>query len=181
MRRLLLAAALASAARFAVAAETPAPTVILADRLESQSSDTETVTDCIGHVIVTGTNLELRCDRLHLITSRLSDRAGILGKQTGFKTMLATGHVHIVQTHGLREATCGRAEVFPNQDKIVLTENPVVIDHGNGSRATGDELDLLRDQRRVTGTHVRIDAPPIKDLGFERSTAAPGPTGPDTP
>lgn len=151
----------------------PKPTVIIADQLESVSTDTETTTDCQGHVVVTATNMELHCDHLHMITSRLSDQTGTIGKPTGFKTLIATGHVVILQTEGLREATCGRAEVFPAQDKIVLTIDPVVIDHGNGTRATGDEIDLYHNQRRVTGTNVRISAPPIKDLGFNKNQPPP--------
>jgi lipopolysaccharide export system protein LptA len=160
--------AFAAAARADLA---PKPTVINADQLESVSSDTETTTDCQGHVVVTATNMELRCDHLHMVTLRLGEQTGIIGKQMGFKTLIATGHVVILQTQGLREATCGRAEVFPAQDKIVLTDNPVVVDHGNGTRATGDEIDLYHNQRRVTGTNIHIDAPPIKDLGF--SNGAP--------
>lgn len=174
-----LFASLAAAALFSLRASAdvaPKPTVIIADRLVSVSTDTETTTDCEGHVVVTATNMELRCDHLHMVTTRLSDRSGSIGKPTGFKTLVATGHVVILQTQGLREATCGRAEVFPAQDKIVLTIDPVVIDHGNGTRATGDEIDLYHNDRRVTGTNVRIDAPPIKDLGFSKTQAPPTPT-----
>jgi lipopolysaccharide export system protein LptA len=171
--RLLILLALAARAAADVP---PQPTVINAEHLESVSSDTETTTDCQGHVVVTATNMELRCDHLHMVTSRLSEQTGIIGKQMGFKTLVATGHVVILQTQGLREATCGHAEVFPAEDKIVLTIDPVVLDHGNGTRATGDEIDLYHNQRRVTGTNIRIDAPPIKDLGFNKNAAPPAPS-----
>jgi lipopolysaccharide export system protein LptA len=80
---------------------------------------------------------------------------------------------------GLREATCGRAEVLPRDDRITLTENPAVTDHGNGTVCTGDKLVLLKGQRRVLGDHVHITAPPIKDLGFDKNQPPPPATAPD--
>ena len=71
---------------------------------------------------------------------------------------------------GEREATCGRAEVFlPKDNKITLTEDPVVTDHGNNTVCTGTKLVMLRGERRVFVEHVHMTGPPIKDLGFDKS------------
>ena len=85
--------------------------------------------------------------------------------------MEATGHVRIVQ--GDREAVCGRAEVDPREDKIVLTGDPVVTDRGNGTTWTGDTITMLRSQRRVLVGHPRVTGPPIKDLGFDKNQPPP--------
>ena len=81
---------------------------------------------------------------------------------------------------GDREAVCARAEVRPREDSITLTGNPVVTDRGNGTMATGDPLIMMRKERRVRGTNVRITAPPLKDLGYDQKSPPPLPDTPAT-
>jgi lipopolysaccharide export system protein LptA len=158
------------------------PTEITSDRAEMQSAENQTITDCDGHVVVTGTNLKVTCDHLKVISSRVSEHTGIVGQQAGLKSLVATGHVRILQTQGVREATCDKAQVFPDKDEVILDGNPRVVDHGNNSVVTGDQLVMYRNQRRVDGTHVRFELPPIKDLGFKKpadaSTSSQAPSSP---
>ncbi len=161
------------------AADRPMPnTVIDSDTLDSrQLNATETLSVFTGHVVVTGNDIRMTCNRLEMTTTRLADKADAsVGKPAQFKHLLATGDVHIIQ--GDREAACGRAEVMPSDNRITLTENPKVTDRGNNTVATGDKLVLLRGERRVTGTHVRIIGPPVKDLGFNPASAPPAPNVP---
>jgi lipopolysaccharide export system protein LptA len=160
------------------AAEAPEQTVITSDDLVSTSSDTETVSLFTTDVVVTGTDMKMTCDHMKVITAKLANKTDTIGKQDQLKYMLATGHVHIWQ--GEREAVCGRAEVLPAEDKIVLTENPSVTDHGNNSVGTGEVIEMHRNQRVITGKKVRVALPPIKDLGFDKNQAPPTPT-PATP
>jgi lipopolysaccharide export system protein LptA len=175
---LALAALLAAPAAWLLAADAPPapqPTVITSDDFESQSTANETTTVYTGHVVVTGTDLKLDCNRLLVISSRIGDPAATIGQQDKFKYLLATGQVRIVSAQ--REATCGRAEVLPLEDKVTLTENPIVTDHANGSVATGDKLILLKSVERVEGTNVRMVLPPIKDLGFHDQGKPPADAG----
>jgi lipopolysaccharide export system protein LptA len=158
---------------FAARSAEPPNTVIVSEALDMHSTDTETISVFTGNVVVTGSNLRITCDRLDVVSIRLGDKSDTIGKQDNFKSLLATGHVHIVQLD--REASCGRAEVLPHDDKVILTENPVVIDHSNNSVATGEPLVLLHGQRRVMGTNVHITLPPIKDLGFDKNAPPPVP------
>jgi lipopolysaccharide export system protein LptA len=144
------------------------PTELRAQKLEMRSTDTETTAIATGDVILTGTNLRITCDQLTLVAIRLGDKDATIGTADKFKYILATGKVRIVQ--GDREATCERAEVFPREDKVVLSEGPVIIDHSSGITATGEPLILLRGERAVQGTNVKVTARPIEDLG---ATAAP--------
>jgi lipopolysaccharide export system protein LptA len=171
LRRSMLSCFLlaAAAARAASPAVTPENTVITSSTYEGESTDTETTSDFKENVVVTGTNLRMTCDRLIVVTTRVTDKTATIGKQTGFKSLLAIGHVHMTQNDGLREATCGQAQVFPKEDKIVLTHDPVVVDKANGSRAIGDVIELYRGDRRVHGKHVQITLPPVKDLGFDKN------------
>ena len=97
----------------------------------------------------------------------VGDKTATLPTLDKFKYMLATGHVVITQAD--REATCGRAEVLPREDKVVLTENPVLIDHGTDWTTTGDKMTMLRGERRVIVEKSRVTGPAIRDLGYDKS------------
>ncbi|MFI5357984.1 MAG: LptA/OstA family protein [Opitutales bacterium] len=168
-----------SAAR---AADEPPPTLIeCAGAAETVSSDTETIATFHDKVVVTGNDLKLYCDFLKVVAIRKGDPKAVLGGYGYFKSLVATGHVRIVQ--GDREATCGRAEVFPGQDRIVLSDEPVVRSRDDQYVASGPRLVLYRGQRRAviegtTDAPAKITLPAIKDLGFEGETTADGKTPP---
>lgn len=162
-----LAAVLLLSASGLLAADAIPPTVITSLKVEIWSTDTETTSDFAGSVVVTGNNIRITCDRLVVVASRSADQLTTLVKPDQFKSLLATGNVHIVQ--GDREVTCGRAEILPGEDKIVLTEEPVVFDHSGPWVATGERLILLRGERRIFGDKVKFSGPPVKDLGFDKA------------
>ena len=158
-------------------AETEA-TIITSKSLEMRSTDAETTSVFDGAVSVTATGMRLTCDHLEVVSARLGEKADTVGKQDRFTSLIAVGHVRLVQ--GDREAVCARAEVRPREDSITLTGNPVVTDRGNGTMATGDPLIMMRKERRVRGTNVRITAPPLKDLGYDQKSPPPLPDTPAT-
>ena len=154
-------------------------TVVTSEFFESRSTDTEMTTIFQGNVVVTGTNLHITCDRIEIISKRLGEKSQVVAKQNLFKSLVATGRVKVVQ--GDREANCGRAVVLPLEDKITLTENPVVVDHGAKVTYVGDDLELLRTERRVFGKNVKILFPEIKDLGFDKDKPLDLPGKPNAP
>ena len=167
--RTLIAIAAAFALAAAIRAAEPPATTIDSISAESVSTDTETTTTFHDEVVATGNDLTLSCDFLKVVASRVGDKAATLGKYGKFKYLLATGHVRIIQ--GDRVATCGRAEVFPGEDRIVLTENPVVRIETEHYEASGPRMVLSRGQRRAViegtpGQRTHITLPAIKDLGF---------------
>jgi hypothetical protein len=109
---------------------------------------------------------------------RLGAKDQVIARENQFKSLIATGRVKIVQ--GERIATCGRADVLPGDDKIILTDKPMVEDREHGITWMGENLYLLRGERRVHGEHVRIIGPSIQDLGFDKNekpvAEAPKPT-----
>jgi hypothetical protein len=152
----------------------PPPTNIDSDTFDAHSNaaNTETTFVYAGHVVVTGNDIRMTCDNLTVITLRSGPKSDTIGRQDKFKYMLATGHVVIVQ--GDREASCGRAEVLPFDDKIVLTEDPIVKDHGNGSALGADKFELFKGERRAHGEgHVHTLLPAVKDLGFDKNLPPP--------
>jgi lipopolysaccharide export system protein LptA len=177
---LLAALALAAAVRAAEApAASPTTTVDSSGPAEMTSTDTESTFTFKDNVVAVGNGMTLHCDYLKVIATRIGDKTATLGKYGKFRYMLATGHVRMTQ--GDRVATSGKAEVFPEEDRVVLTENPVVEIKSEGYKASGPRMILYRGQRRavIEGTptdRTHIELPPIKDLGFPSDTAPAQPT-----
>jgi lipopolysaccharide export system protein LptA len=147
------------------------PTVIESGALDMVSTAKETTFTYSQGVKVTATNLALTCDELVVVARRAGDPSALLGKQEKFKSMIATGGVRIVQDD--REATAARAEVFPDDDKVVLTGNPVVRSLKDGWQQTGPKMELLRGERRAIiksegEVRPRTILPPLKDLGYDK-------------
>lgn len=152
----------------AAAAAAPIPTVIESGSADMVSTPTETTFTFRENVSVTATNMKLTCDLLVVVARRSGDANATIGKQEQFKSLIATGNVRIVQ--GDREATCGRAAVYPGEDKVELTENPIVRSAKEGWVQTGPKMVLYRGERRaaVEGTATersRLVLPALKDLG----------------
>jgi lipopolysaccharide export system protein LptA len=169
--RLLAPVLLGAALSLRAATGPQSQTVVDSDSVDSQSNGRETTSWFNGHVAVAGNDIHMTCDKLKVISLRTGPSSDTIGKQDQFKYLLATGHVDIVQ--GDREATCGRAEILPQDDKITLTESPVVTDHGNNTVCSGTKLVMLRGERRVFVEHAHMTGPPIKDLGFDKNQPPP--------
>ncbi len=157
-------------------------TVIDSEQLDMRSTDTLTTFVFTKRVVVTGTNLRLTCDKLEVITTRQGDVTATIGKLGHFKSLVATGNVRLLQSD--REAACGRAEVLPDDDKIILTDNPVVKDLANGATASGPRMVLFRGERRAVieggeANPSRIVLPAIKDLGFDKDKKTPDAPAPE--
>jgi lipopolysaccharide export system protein LptA len=192
-RRLPLAlAAFASAVvLFAAAPTLPAaapaaeqPTVITSTRAKVVRGEKETVIVYDGTVIVAGTNLRILCDHLEVVLHRLGERADSLSVLDKFKSLVATGHVHVTQ--GDREASCGRAEVLPGEDKIVLTEDPIVTyrDGPNTVTNAGSRITFNRGKNELEIEQPRTTGPSLPDLGAkpaDLAPATPAPTAPTPP
>ena len=171
MTRLLLSLLLSLAAGFVGAQDALLErTELIADEMEMTSTLTESRVICIGNVKLTGTNVMLVCDRLEVIAARTGDKTATFGKLETFKRLLATGNVRMVQ--GDREAMCGQAEVLPLEQKIILTQDPVVIDHSSDFIQRGDQITLFRGERRLHVKNPRLSAPPIQDLGADAKDPA---------
>lgn len=125
-------------------------------------------------VTLTGTNLKITCDQLEAIATGVDDRTSIAPVVDKFKYLLAIGNVVIVQ--GDREARCGRAEVFPADGKLELTEKPMVIDHGSGFEQNGAKITMFRNERKVVVDQSIVTGPSLRDLGFDPNQPAPAPS-----
>lgn len=185
LARLLLGAALAASARAAdaPAAKPPAPpveTVVQSDEFDMVSTAKETTFTYRRNVRVTATNMSLTCDNLVIVARRSGDPALLIGKQERLKSLVATGKVRIVQDD--REATAERAEVLPDDDKVILTGNPVVRGVKDGWEQRGDRMELYRGERRaVIPSNPRTVLPALKDLGYDKVPERRKPAEPTGP
>ncbi len=182
---LLLGALLPASLR---SADAPAPkpaaptveTVVQSDEFEMVSSAKETTFTYRRNVRVTATNMTLTCENLVIVARRSGDPALLVGKQERLKSLVATGRVRIVQDD--REATAERAEVLPDDDKVILTGNPVVRSTKDGWEQRGDRMELHRGERRaVIPSNPRTVLPALKDLGYDKLPARKGPAPANAP
>jgi lipopolysaccharide export system protein LptA len=156
---------------------------------ETISTENESVATFRDKVVVTASNLRLTCDFLKVVTSRKGDPKAIIGKQSYFKSLVATGNVRLIQSD--RVATCGRAEIFPDEDRVVLSRQsktePFPSITFDKSVMTGPRMILYRGERRAVvepedGVGIRLTGPTIKDLGFDKlKPGTPEPTEPAAP
>jgi lipopolysaccharide export system protein LptA len=168
----------------ALRAQTPADTTVdNTGPAELSSTDTETTAIFHDNVVVVGNGIKLTCDYLKVVSSRKGDPAATLGQYGSFKSLVATGHVYILQ--GNREARCGRADVYPAEDRAVLSDHPVVNYLDSPTTITGLRIVINRGKRNVV---VETDAahpahatlPALKNLGFENpGLGATPPAAPD--
>ena len=155
----------------------PIPTEIQSVSLKAQNDGKEAYFLFTGDVKLTATNLLLQCDELQVHAERQGDTEEEIGQYGGIKKIIALGNVKIVQAE--REATCGRAEVQPDLQRIVLTQDPVVIQAGTKLEAA--ELIIERGQGTIlvnptaTNKKLRFTGPAIGDIGFEDKAPAAKP------
>jgi len=129
-------------------------------------------------VVLTGTNLRLECDALEVFASREVKESGDFGKFRSIREIIASGNVKVTQQE--RSATCQKAVVKPDQERIVLTGNPVVEQPG-GRIVTfnpEDEIILDRGNGRISintkgPRKLRLTSSAIGDLGFEHHGDVP--------
>ena len=173
--------ALSSALGLAQSVE-PKNTVITSDGpavMVSNDKQTETTITFKDHVVAIGTNMKLTCDFLAVVVNRSGDPSATIGKLDKFRSMLATGNVFFVL--GDREAACGRAQILPGEEKVVLSEHPVVVDHDQNTRFAGETITLYSGKRRVEVEKPILTAPPVKDLGVDKEIKPAQATPPPAP
>ncbi len=174
---LLICLSLLAIAPFALLAQETNTIITSEGEARMVSTPTEATITFKDKVLVTGTNLRMSCDFLQVVVKRKGDETANLGTIDKFRSMLAVGNVVVIQ--GDREAACGRAEVLPEQDRIILTEHPVVVDHDQKTRMAGEKITILNGQKNFIVEKPSLTGPPVKDLGYDKDKKpAPAPATP---
>ena len=146
-------------------------TEIEAESLRAEITEEKGYLIGVGSVRMVATNLEITCNQIEVFT-KVKDKDGndTIGDISSINKIIATGNVRIVQDQ--RSATAGLAEVYPNDNFILLDEDPILYQGDITIDGTGAQLKIYRGNGRVEwvgdpNNKIRISAPPLKDLGFE--------------
>lgn len=140
--------------------ETPAPagsTVITSDELHSDQQTHTTV--FTGKVVVVGTNFRMTCQEMTVYFTN----------ENKVDKLIATGDVRITQPD--RVTRCGHAEYFRTEDKFVLTDSPVILDHKNEIHGGRITIDRTTQKMTVDGQRSTVI---LKDSSL--GSTAPAPT-----
>ena len=158
--------------------KTEESTVITSDRLEMNQGQVQNHFIFYDNVTVISQNFHATSNLLEVFSARegTSSRSDDLDtpseaiKVGAIKKIIAIGNV-VIKQEG-RHATAGRAEIFPDEEKIVLTENPVVTD--NQGTVTGFRMTLLRGENKALveggpdGERSTVVLPAMPDLGSRK-------------
>ncbi|HLS28141.1 MAG TPA: LptA/OstA family protein [Opitutales bacterium] len=163
-------------------ADENSPTVIESDHLKMTTLDDETQFIFSENVSITTTDMTVYCDRLEVFAGRLdvnekaarekadsekSKNEDPIEEELGrIQRIYAIGNVRVVQ--GDREATSGRAEVFPREGRVVLTENPVL--RNEDGRVSGARITFLQGEGEAIvesdlKQRPRVELPSVPPLG----------------
>ena len=171
---LLLAAVLTA---LPLRAETPPgeeskQTVIESERLSVIHTEEGNRFVFSGNVRVTGVDFEAECDRMEVRTTARDGDGGGFG---AIEVVEATGNVRVLQ--GGREATAGKAFIYPAENRVVLEDGPVVRD-GRGT-VSGHRMILRGTEGRIEvepgpeGSRPRVELPDL-DAVRESGRETPG-------
>lgn len=154
-------------------------TVITSLHLEMQGTAEKNYFYFTGDVRVSGTNLEIGCDELTVVSLREGPEGATIGNIGAVEQIVASGNVEINQAG--RSAYAGRAEVDPKAGTVVLSDNPRVVD--DEVEVTGYQFVLHRGEKKFVSVPdpnaplnepsrsvVRLGAMP--DLGFDQEEDA---------
>jgi len=132
-----------------------------------------------GPITITTQTTTIHCDRAEVLSSRKKDDEGLNNaSNTSLGTIdyiLAIGNVDIRQMG--TQALAGKAEIFPQERKLVLEEDPKIIDK-NGI-VSGHRITFLQGERQIriepgeSGTRNRIQLNDISEIDFLMGEKAP--------
>lgn len=178
---------------FAAPAAKPTPagpaqpkTSITSETLEMVSGPVNNTFYFSKNVVVTGNNLKMTAEQMVVTARRAGESAAPLQNPAAsldapggstIDKIVAVGNVHIYQE--ARESISGRAEFYPKEGKVVLTDKPRVIDAK--AIVSGWRITLYQGERKVMveqdpaqgGTRPSVNLDSIPDMGFDPKTEPP--------
>lgn len=161
-------------------------TTITSQTLEMVSGPVNNTFYFSKNVVVQGNNLKMTADQMVVTAKRTGEaptnlqNASATFNAPGGSTIdkiVAVGNVHIYQE--ARESISGRAEFYPKEGKVVLTDKPRVIDAK--AIVSGWRITLFQGERKVMveqdpsqqGVRPSVNLDAIPDMGFDPKTEPP--------
>ncbi|PWM30871.1 MAG: hypothetical protein DBX55_03935 [Verrucomicrobia bacterium] len=152
----------------------PSNTVIKSDRQWLMSSpDGADKYFFEGNVSITGTDLDGECDRIEVVMK--PPRAGA---QKEIVQIIMRGNVKMSQA--LKEVECGRADLYVDEEMIVLSENPTVVNTQDNTRVNAPRIIYNKGRRKIIfeqdESSRRADSDADSDSGDSAGRADTRPT-----
>jgi len=126
-----------------LAAGSKADTIIISDRqalIEGADKDRYFFD---SNVVVTGSDMNATCEKIEVI---MKDNLGKSTKE--ISQIIATEKVKITQ--GTKEAHAGRADIFPAEEMLVLSESPYVLNKDNNTKAVGHRMTYRKGKKGIS-------------------------------
>jgi lipopolysaccharide export system protein LptA len=111
----------------------PGSTAIYSDELHSDQNTHVSI--FTGNVVVLGNQFKMTCQEMTVYFT----------KDNKVDRIVSTGDVIITQPD--RVTHCGHAEYFHDDDKFVLTDQPVILDHKN--TVSGPRITIFRTNQKM--------------------------------
>ena len=109
------------------------PTVIKSDKQWLTSAEKADRYYFQGNVQIDGTDMKSTCEKIEVVM-----RPNKPNGQKEIAQIIMTENVKLEQR--LKEVHCGRADIMANDQIVVLTDNPIVINREDNSRASGHKI-----------------------------------------
>lgn len=190
---------LAAAPGASVPAPKPGPaqpkTSITSETLEMVSGPVDNTFYFSKNVVVNGNNLKMTADQMVVTAKRAPEGANTTANAPAnnlnapggstIDKIVAVGNVRLYQEG--RESFSGRAEFYPKEGKVVLTEKPRVIDAK--AIVSGWRITLYQGERKVMveqdpaqgGARPSVNLDSMPNLGFDPKSEPPAPPPPPAP
>ena len=132
---------------------TARPTIIISDKQWLVGADNAERYFFEGDVKAVGTDMETSCDKI-VVSMRPQRKGGKLS----ISRIEMTGNVKM--SSGMKDVTCGVAEIQPEDEMVVLREDPVVVDREDNTRVSGPRMVYNRGKRLMSvETNASPDEP----------------------
>lgn len=119
------------------------PTVITSDKQWLTGTDSEDRYFFEGDVKVEGTDMNAVCKKIEVVMRSPDPNAS-----REITHIIMTGDVKLSQ--GLKDATCGRADIHVLEEMAVLSDSPVVFNREDNTRATGYRMIYNKGRKGVS-------------------------------
>lgn len=146
-------------------------TTITSDTMEMETGEEMHIFAFLGNVNLQSEGVEATCDSLRIYAKKKVEGQKSEGAFDGVDKIVAKGNVEIHQ--GGRVFTSGVAEIFPRMGKIVLEENPEILDEEGSVK--GYRITLFRDSESALvegnpqqGLRPKVSLKKMPKLGIKK-------------
>ena len=142
-------------------------TLITGDRLTVFNAENENVISLFGNVSAADGNIKIGADTLAVTTEptlgnaldAAADAGGTARRNEFSKIRVIAAAGNVRAEYSGRVLTCGRADVFPQENLILLTEAPQIVSEEEDATLSGDRAEVRLDRDEIAVFGAEGDAP----------------------